>query len=55
MKKLLNLRISDADRDNIELLRNRGYNLSAFFRYCLRKKADEFRKGGQNEGHRKAG
>ena len=49
MKKLLNLGISDADRDNIEILRNHGYNLSAFLRYCLRKKADKFRKGGQNE------
>ena len=49
MKKLLNLRISDADRDNIEIIRKHGYNLSAFLRYCLRKKADEFRKGGQNE------
>lgn len=43
MKKLLNLRISDTDRDNIEILRNHGFNLSAYLRYCLRKKADEFR------------
>ena len=49
MKKLLNLRISDADRDNVEIIRKHGYNLSAFLRYCLRKKADEFRRGGQNE------
>ena len=44
MKKLLNLRISDADKDNIQILRNQGYNLSAFLRYCLKKKADEFRR-----------
>ena len=54
MKKILNLRISDADRVNIELLRNHGYNLSAFLRYCLRKKADEFREERQNEKYREA-
>ena len=52
MNKILNLRISDADRNNVEILRTYGYNLSAFLRYCLKKKADEFRKEEKYEGYR---
>jgi len=43
------LRLNEDERKDLEVLHKNFYNASAYLRYCLKKKADEFRKEGHDE------